>query len=203
MKKIFGLTLSLLLCLCFVSFGACSPSTKLEYNYPFTETTCYIRILSSKEREIVLPDTYKGFTIDLVVSYAQPHEVQNVKSIDFGNTTREIGSNSFEGYRLENICLRNVQTIRSQAFIANRLTEVIIPNTMQSIEDSAFRENILLEDVYFLGNPELGIDTFDHCSPKLVLHGPTGGSVEKYAQENGIAFAELTGEDISRLLAKR
>ena len=49
MKKIFGLILSLLLCLCFVSFGACSPSTKLEYNYPFTETTCYIQILSSKE----------------------------------------------------------------------------------------------------------------------------------------------------------
>ena len=49
MKKIFGLILSLLLCFCFVSFGACSPSTKLEYNYPFTETTCYIQILSSKE----------------------------------------------------------------------------------------------------------------------------------------------------------
>ena len=62
---------------------------------------------------------------------------------------------------------------------------------LKNIKRCAFYSCEKLESVYFMGNPQnLEAVIFDH-EQNITIYGLSGGSVEEYAQKEGLSFCVL------------
>ena len=68
------------------------------------------------------------------------------------------------------------------------LTSIMIPDSVTSIDEAAFRECENLENIIIgTGTTSIGNWAFWGCK-KLTIHAPSGSYAEQYAKENDIQF---------------
>lgn len=129
-----------------------------------------------------------------------------VENVKLPSTLKEIGDYAFYGN--PNLCSLNLpdglQTIGTGAFAACGLEEVTIPDTVTTIGAEAFATCWGLSEIVIPASvTSIGKDAFYGCFYNLTIHGAAGSYAQRYAQENGIAFAEiqlpdnLCGDDVT------
>lgn len=104
----------------------------------------------------------------------------NMEQVQLPMFVETIGIHAFAGY-----------TIYGAELQESRLRSVIIPETVEVIEEEAFRQCENLEDVYiYAWQTVISESAFIGCE-KLTIHGYRGSDAEAYAKEQGIPFQEL------------
>lgn len=100
------------------------------------------------------------------------------------------GAFAFNAYLAEVKFGSNLKLIREDAFRGCRLTEVVIPNGVESIYGCAFSDNMDLTKFTIPSSVwGIGKDILSGSNPNVVIYGEKGSRAEAYASENGYRFA--------------
>ncbi len=116
-----------------------------------------------------------------------------IKSVFVGKDITNIAKHAFNyAYSLASLTFEEgskVETIGANAFLfAQRLTEVVLPETVKSISVQAFAYNAKLASVYLPKNVKsIYADAFKNSSD-VVLNVAEGSYAETYAKNNGISY---------------
>ena len=169
------------------------PSTLVELEYGvFANCTKLSDISLNEGIKIIGPQAFENTAISSInipssvetLDAGVFKDCKNLKNITPKLT--QIPRLLFEGcVRLESVEIDDsVQMIGEEAFKGTSLRLVVLPSELKEIEADAFSECDKLTDVYFKCEPE-SISGFEG---RTVLHGKSGGIVEKYAQREGMKF---------------
>ena len=122
-------------------------------------------------------------------------DCQSLTDVVIPEGVTEIGSCAFKFcHTLKNVMIPNsAKHICDQAFCdCGNLTSVTIPEAVEIIGSWAFDGCSNLTSIVILGSEtRIQSDAFHDC-PNLTIHAPAGSYAERYAEENGIPFVELT-----------
>ncbi len=120
---------------------------------------------------------------------------ESVKSLSFPPSLTTIGTMTFNGCNsLETVIIPpTITSIGKAAFnYCKSLKRVVLPNTNINIADNAFYNNRQLESVLILENvTTIAANAFQSC-PNLTIYGFGGSPAQTYADENSIAFFDLS-----------
>ena len=173
-KKSLALILSLLLFCCV--FGGATAKELIVKN----EAVChlgysesgYYAILDAyfgNEKDIVLPETYKGYDITVIGDGAFADN-KNITSIVIPDSVTSIGDSAFSNCSsLTSITISdNVTSIGRYAFYGcSNLMSITIPDRVTSIGEDAFSSCTALEEIYFnavnMNNLDSGSDVFSNA----------------------------------------
>lgn len=158
-------------------------------------------VLFNKDKTILVryPSRRKG------AEYAVPQGVKEIatdafhnseiNSVIFPDSLEKIGNGAFEFCNLYNIELPSgLKEIGSFAFGGTELKAVVIPESVEKLGYSVFE----CDYIAFM-NPDCEIDSVSYNS---LIVGYNGSTAEKYANDNGRAFAtlgEVSGENHSHI----
>ena len=97
---------------------------------------------------------------------------------------------------VEAILPENLTHLEAYAFYrCEALARIALPRSLRSIGEYAFFGCAALKDLYVPQSvTSIGAHAFDACGEDFVLRGGAGSYVERYAEENGIAFARTEVE---------
>ena len=136
--------------------GTLEGTDGLEY-YPLPDGTYAISAGTTKYlEEIVIPDTYKGKAVTVILDSAFSG-ASNLKSITIPDSVTSIGDDAFKGCTsLESVTIpEGVESIGWNAFReCTSLTSVTIPDSVTSIGDSPFQYCTSLTSISFGGTKE-------------------------------------------------
>ena len=171
------------------------------------------RVFSWNERltSVTLPDGAER------IGECAFHECKNLGCVTLSDSIKAIGRSAFGCcVSLESILIPDgVISIGDKAFqYCYGLKDITVPGSVKSIGEGAFfnceklacatlcrgvtdigdRAFLYCYNIESITVPDtvtsIGKDAFGYCK-KLTIHAPAGSCAEKYAKENGIAFAEF------------
>ncbi len=113
-----------------------------------------------------------------------------------------IDNYSFYGCKeLESLTLEGIKTIGQDAFTYCNLTEVVLPDGLESLTFSSFALNPALKSVVMPASvTKMEGSTFYGCDENLVIYGYSGSYAETYFNNSpipGITFVALDGASIT------
>lgn len=173
---------------------ACAELCFRHASYPYVMLHASCRELCVKKRDaLVRLLSEKGYSSKCFsILYADECTGSDIQIPD---SVTKIGDNAFRKKReLRRIVIsENVTEIGEYAFQdCLYLEEAVIPEGVRKIEDGAFRGCRSLESIVIPETvTEFGPKIFQDCSPDLVIRGKKDSRAERYATENGIAFAAI------------
>ena len=171
----------------------------VEYiDYEFVNNGNYYRVdglINTRYlANIVIPDTYNGYPVKVISSYA--FSSVEAKSVVIGANVEIIGSSAFSGNReltsvtlnekvklleescfkncvsLENITLPNsIQSIGKDAFANTKIKSITIPSSIESLKE-CFYNCQQLTSVTFNGAPSKFYGTFENCTSLETINLP-------------------------------
>lgn len=180
------ITLGLLLVLCV----GCAPKSDFTFHeFAFPDIMYYaVSDYTGTSEAVTIPSEHNGCEVRYVLSDSFFHA--GMKALDLGSVV-DIRDEAFTFCtRLKTLDLGHVETIGRHAFDScNSLESVTIPDTVKKIYAGAFQRCLSLKEAYFMGDPEImGEVIFD---AGVIIYGTPGGTVERYALENGYEFRSL------------
>ena len=188
------LLLSLFLCTSLIIglLGCTTSNTRFNFREIDCEGTTYYSVEKCTPGkyiyDVTIPDTWQGLPVLSIESNAFVSGI--IKCIDVGRV-ETIDPFAFAYCsELKTVDLQEVISIGNDAFSGCICLEsVTIPTTVLEIGDAAFLNCENLRTVYFEGNPtHLGAELF---LKQVHIFGYPGGTVEKYANENGLLFTPI------------
>ncbi len=177
MKKIRLFSVSILLCLGFLSAWADTPVSDFEYEIAENQVT--IMAYTGSDEHVVIPSEIEGLPVKAIGETLEEHgnvsfgvgyafsSNKTLKSVVIPDTVEYLGVMSFTGCEaLETVQFSaNLRVIGQSAFFYCRaLKEVILPDSVQELENEAFLACYALEKVRLPANLEKINDaTFYAC----------------------------------------
>lgn len=129
------------------------------------------------------------------------HSCTSLRTVTLPKRLRKLGTGLFcDCAALEEVHIPpRVNRVERYAFSrCEGLKSVNIPEKMRRIDDEAFKQCSSLRDIVIPGGVStIGKDVFRKCSSALVIHGETGSTAERCAQEHGLTFEALRPGDDS------
>ena len=175
--------------------GTLEGTDGLEY-YPLPDGTYAISAGTTKYlEEIVIPDTYKGKAVTVILDSAFSG-ASNLKSITIPDSVTSIGDDAFKGCTsLESVTIPDsVTSIGDSAFYGcTSLESVTIPEGVESIGWNAFRECTSLTSVTIPDSvTSIGDSPFQYCTSLTSIS--FGGTKEQWKEiSTGSAWNYDTG----------
>lgn len=143
-------------------------------------------------KKVTFPDSLKTFDAGAFVGCS------GISEVTFGSGTTELSTECF--YNCSNLATINwgpkINTVNKWAFYGTRLTEVNLPNQIESIDERAFGDCYHLYDAYIY-NRKCSITNlaFDNKgltdTQQFNVHGYTGSTAETFAKNRGYTFVAL------------
>ena len=171
-------------------------SEKDDFQYMNYDFSMEADILSynGNDVDLVIPEYYKEYKITgikgIFESLGVDERKYSLETLKCSNV-KKINSSVFYGcIMLNKIDFGSVEYIGSNAFKnCFSLKEVHFSECLDVIDEYAFDNCYNLTNVYFYNNPSYIAKTaFEET---VVIHGIPGGSVEKYAKDNGYEFIAI------------
>lgn len=140
---------------------------------------------------LTIPDTIHDFDV-FRIGRRVFAERDDINSIDFGPTLKNIGSEAFEScVNIKELVIpENVVYIEEHAFANCTNLQSVVFEGVGHIETGAFSNCKELKTVKFIGNSCKTIEpgAFEGCSEELTIYADENTVAEKYAEENAIAY---------------
>lgn len=143
-------------------------------------------------KKVTFPNSLKTFGAGAFVGCT------GISEVTFGSGTTELSTECF--YNCSNLATINwgpsIKTINKWAFYCTRLTEVSLPDQIESIDERAFADCFHLYDAYIY-NRKCSITNLAFNNTKLTstqdfnVHGFTGSTAETFAKNRGYTFVAL------------
>lgn len=158
-------------------------------------------ILFNKDKTIIVRypknEEITDYTVPQGVKEIAPNafSYSNITSVTFPEGLEKIGFSAFEGCDIYNLKFpSSLKEIGAYAFYGTELKAVVIPESVEKLGYSVFE----CDYIAFM-NPDCEIESVSYNS---LIVGYNGSTAEKYANDNGRAFAtlgEVSGENHSHI----
>ncbi len=148
-----------------ISFNGIN-TTAFSYSVNADGETITITKRRGTSAKLVIPETIDGYTVTAIAKEAFMRDAY-LTSVTLPATVKVIGARAFQ---------------------ETGLASIVIPQSVTTIDYSAFQSCASLTTVTFDGEPTtIFADSFKGCS-NLTVYGIAGSAVEAFANNNGFAF---------------
>ncbi len=218
MKKILSIILSLLMISStFTGLGitvnaseissSTVSSSEADFEYEINEFgEAVITYYNGKDSEIIIPDSIDGYKVTGIASRTFKGNLY-IECVEIPYTIDEIGEGAFEYcenlYSVRINDESHLRIIEPRTFEnCKQLSEVVLPESLESIREMAFDECYSLEYIVIPQQvSEIADDAFSYMFYDFAIHGYVGTYAQDYAIEKGIRFVPLGGSDFEYVIS--
>ena len=157
-----------------------------------TEIQSYAFAYLTALEEVVLPESL------VRIGLGAFEGCDKLKTINLGHA-KFINEKAFYGCALEEIDLSGVVSIGNYTFAKNKITDIVLPVSSQSLGEGAFADNKYLNSVRFEADKiKIGSHAFENCEELSSINRINAAVISSYAFNNCKKLSEVTlGKDVS------